>query len=168
MSGQHLLLDAPDGKDETLQRDLAGHADSAPHRPPGEQRHDRGRHGHARGRTVLGHRARGHVDVKDLLDRRGLDAELLGVRAHVGQRDLRRLLHHVPELTGQRQASAVSVGRRRRGCLDEQHIAADSGHGEAGRHARHRGAGRDLVVERRLAEELTHPIGRDLDGHSQR
>src|SRR5205085_10458627 len=30
VSGQHLLLDAPDGKDETLQRDLAGHADSAP------------------------------------------------------------------------------------------------------------------------------------------
>src|SRR2546423_15641463 len=47
VSGQHLLLDSSDGKDQALQRDLAGHADSAPHRPPGEQRHDRCRHGHA-------------------------------------------------------------------------------------------------------------------------
>src|SRR6266571_5165731 len=48
VSGQHLLLDAADGQDQALQRDLAGHADRAPHGTPGEKRHDSGRHRHAR------------------------------------------------------------------------------------------------------------------------
>src|SRR2546425_598214 len=76
VSGQHLLLDAADRQHQALQRDLPGHANGAPHRAPGEQAHDRGRHRHAGGRTVLGHGARGHMDVERLLDRVGLDPQV--------------------------------------------------------------------------------------------
>ena len=53
----------------------------------------------------------------------GLDAELVGVRAHVRQRDLGRLLHDVTELAGQGQAALAVASRRG---LDEQHVAADA------------------------------------------
>ena len=73
------------------------------HLASGGHRHQRGDHRHTRRRAVLGHRARGHVHVDPAVQRLGVDAQLLGVRAHVGQRDLRRLLHHVAQLTGQLQ-----------------------------------------------------------------
>ena len=74
--GEHLLLDATDRQDQTLQRDLSGHADGAPHRAAGEQAHDRGRHRHAGRRAVLGHCARGHVDVERLVDGARLDPKI--------------------------------------------------------------------------------------------
>ena len=65
-----------------------------------------------------------------------------GVRLHVRQRDLRRLLHHVAELAGEVRPSPSIVRR-----LDEEHVAARTGDGQAGRHAGHAGALRDLGVE---------------------
>ena len=38
-----------------------------------------------------------------------VDAELVGVRLHVRQRDLRRLLHHVAELAGEGEAGSPSI-----------------------------------------------------------
>ena len=58
----------------------------------------------------------------------------------------------------------VAVGRGR---LDEEDVAADAGDGEARRHAWHRGARGDLVVELGLAEELAHALGRDRHGRRQ-
>ena len=55
-----------------------------------------------------------------------------GVPAHVGQRRLRGLLHHVAELTGDRQLALA----RHRGRLDEQHVAADRRPRQPGGHAR--------------------------------
>ena len=46
------------------------------------------------------------------------------MRSHVGQRDLRRLLHHVAELAGEREARVALGGGR----LDEQHVAAEPGY----------------------------------------
>src|SRR5437899_647391 len=79
VGGQHLLLDTTDRQHQALQCDLAGHADCAPNWASREQAHDRRGHGHAGRRTVLGHSARGHVDVERLLDSVGLDPELSGV-----------------------------------------------------------------------------------------
>src|SRR5216683_2596910 len=76
VGGQHLLLDASDWQHQPLQRDLTGHADRAPNRATREQAHDRRRHRHTGRRTVLGHSARGHVNVERLLDRVRLDPQL--------------------------------------------------------------------------------------------
>ena len=85
---------------------------------------ERRRHGDARRRAVLGHGAGRHVDVEPAAHGVGVDAELGGVRAHVVEGDLRRLLHDVAELAGEGQAR-LGVGRgRERRRLDEQHVAA--------------------------------------------
>ena len=91
---------------------------------------------------VLGHGARGDVDVQVALLEEVLgDAELLGVGAHVGERRLRRLLHHVAELAGELQLARAVHARR----LDEEDLAADAGPGEAGGDAGLLGALGDLA-----------------------
>ena len=57
-------------------------------------------------------------------------AEVGRVRAHVGQGDLRRLLHDVAELAREGQAVAPVHGTG----LDEQHVAAGPGDGQPGGH----------------------------------
>src|SRR6266702_3266507 len=132
VGGQHLLLDAADRQDASLQGHLAGHADLGADRTAGEQAHQRGRHGDAGARAVLGHRARRHVQVDsaslDLL----VDAQLVSVRADVGEGDAGRLLHDVAELAGQGQARVAAHDAG----LDEQHVAAGTGDRQAGGHAR--------------------------------
>ena len=59
-------------------------------------------------------------------------AELAGVRAHPRERRLRRLLHHLAELPGDRQLALARV----RGRLDEEHVAAGRRVREPGRDAR--------------------------------
>ena len=132
MRGEHLLLHAADRQHASLQRDLAGHADLGAHRSIGEQADECGRHRDAGRRTVLRHRARGHVHVEAPLERARRDAELGRVGPHERQRDLHRLLHDVAELTGEGQSGLAVRGRG----LDEQDVAAGAGHGEAGRDTR--------------------------------
>jgi hypothetical protein len=67
-----------------------------------------------------------------------------------GQRDLRGLLHHLAQLSGEGQSGGAVVGRG----LDEEHVTAHAGHGQARRHARDRGALRRLRGEPRTAEQL--------------
>src|SRR6266540_315880 len=155
VGGQHLLLDAADRQDASLQGDLAGHADLGADRTAGEQAHQRGRHGDAGARAVLRHRARRHVQVDsaslDLL----VDAQLVSVRADVGEGDAGRLLHDVAELAGQGQARVAAHDAG----LDEQHVAAGAGDRQAGGHARD---GRALG---RLEEEpLPAEVAADVRG----
>ena len=82
-----------------------------------------------------------------------LDADLIGVAAHVGQRDARRFLHHVAELTRQHQAAALAGHRR---TLDEEHVAAGAGDRQAGGDAGHRRPRRRLLLELRPSERLLH------------
>ena len=112
---------------------------------PVQQRGERDEHRDARARPVLRRRARRHVDVDVATSRAalGVDAELRRARLHERQRRLRALLHHVAELAGEDQLAAAGHARR----LDEQDVAADRRPGEAGRHARHARAHRDLVLE---------------------
>ena len=105
-----------------LQGDLAGHADLRAHRATGQQADQRGGHGHPGRRTVLGHGTGRHVDVEALRSKaRRSRPSALGVRAHVRQGDLRRLLHDVAELAGEGQTrprpawrSPRRTARRRR------------------------------------------------------
>ena len=137
LRGEHLLLHAADRQHPTLERDLAGHADLGPHRPRPVSRltsavvivmpADGPSFGIAPAGTCRwsAPRVAGAVD-----------AELVGVRPHVRQRDVRRLLHHVTELSGQRELAVSSrVARQAEGRrLDDEHVAAGAGDGEAGRH----------------------------------
>ena len=72
----------------------------------------------------LGTRSGGHVDVDAAVQRLRVDAQLLGMRAHVGQRDLRGLLHDVAQLTGQLQTRLAVGGPG----LDVEHISAQPRH----------------------------------------
>ena len=65
-----------------------------------------------------------------------VDAELVDVPAHVGERDARRLLHHVAKLSGENEPVAAGAAGLHGGGLDEQDIAAGAGHSEPGGHAR--------------------------------
>ena len=58
----------------------------------------------------LGMRTGGHVEVhRAAATASGRCRSSVGVRLHVGQRDLRRLLHHVTQLAGERQAASPSI-----------------------------------------------------------
>ena len=94
-----------------------------------QRRDQRGGHRDAGRRAVLGNRALGHVDVHVELAVEVLrDAELLGARAHVAHRRLRRLLHHVAELAGERQAALPGISV----ASVTQDLAAHLGPGQAG------------------------------------
>ena len=152
--GEHLLLEAADRQHPALQRDLAGHADRVLDGAPGEQRRQRGGHRDAGARAVLGDRAGGHVDVELACPSKASSSmpELVRVAAHVGERDPRRLLHHVAQLAGEHEAVLALHLRR----LDEQHVAADAGDREARGHARHRRAHRRLLEHLLAAERVAH------------
>src|SRR4051794_4459774 len=161
VGGEPLLLQPADRQHAALQRDLAGHADRVPDRPAGQQRRERGRHRHAGARAVLRDRARRDVDVElAVLECVVADAELARVCPHVGEGNARGLLHDVAELAGERQAGLPAlhpVG------LDEQHVAAGAGHGQAGRDARHRGAGGGLLEDLLAAERVADGVEVDRD-----
>src|SRR4051794_32266021 len=168
---ERLLLEAADRQHEAGQRQLARHRRVVADPAVRDQRHERRRHRDAGARPVLGNRAGGHVHV----DVVGLE-EVLGqpvrVRAHVRQRRLRGLLHHVAELAGDRELPRA--GHRAR--LHEQHVAADRRPREPRRHARLLGAPLDVGREARPAQQRPDPRHargdlalegalRDLAGH---
>ena len=81
---------------------------------------------------------------------------------HVGKGDLRRLLHDVAELAGDREAAGRFAGHRSR--LDEQDVAAHPGDRQAGGHAGHdRPVGR-LVEEPTPAQVVRQVVDVDHDG----
>jgi hypothetical protein len=98
---QHLLLEPADRQHAALQRDLAGHADRVLDRRPDSSDASAvvivtpalGRPSGSRPRA----RGRGTRSRRTSL----VDAQLLGVPAHVAQGDARGLLHDVAELAGQ-------------------------------------------------------------------
>src|SRR5690606_8634348 len=105
----------------------------------------------ARARPVLGHRARGDVDVHvALLQEVPGDPEALGVRAHVAEGRVRALLHDVTELTRQLHLPGAVHARR----LDEEDLAADARPRQARSHARLLRALRDLARVLDGTEEL--------------
>ena len=95
-----------------------------------------------------------NVDVGRVPEIRG-DPELARVRADPGQRSLGRLLHHVAELSGEREVMGPLHARG----LDEEQIAAGRRPREPGHHAGHpRPLLQLLVLEARDAKIRRHGI----------
>src|SRR5581483_9476775 len=117
------------------------------------------RHRDAGARAVLRDRARRHVHVeRATVELRLVDPELVLVRADPGERDPRRLLHHVAKLSGQDEA-VVSLHRGR---LDEEDVPAGPGDRQSGRDT---GPGRPLgglLIEALPAESVAHEL--EVDG----
>src|SRR4051812_5314121 len=98
LGGERLLLEAADRQHLARERHLAGHGDVVAHAAPADQRRQRRHHRDAGAGAVLGRRAGRHVDVDVVLGepaRAEAGRELAVVAAHVGQRRLGGLLHHV-------------------------------------------------------------------------
>ena len=150
--GEHLLLHPADRQHAALQGDLTGHAHARAHGPAGQQADQRGRHGDAGRGPVLGHRARGHVQVEAAGEGVAPQPEVVGVRAHEGQRDLGRLLHDVAQLAGDAE-TGLTVHRDG---LDEEDVAARAGHGEARGHTGNARAVGRLEEEARAPEIGVH------------
>src|ERR671924_2225510 len=72
---------------------------------------------------------------------------------------LRGFLHHLAELAGDLEAAGAREGRR----LDEEHVAPDGRHCEAGRDAWIRSALAHLADEAARPEPLSHPRLVDAD-----
>ena len=90
------------------------------------------------------------MDVEPAGEPGRFDPELRRVRSDERQRDLRRLLHHVAELTGEGQPLALVLAR----CLDEQDVPTRAGHGEPCRDAGDRRAFRHLLEREALAAQV--------------
>ena len=154
LGGERLLLQAADRQHLAGQRQLAGHGHVVAHRAAGDERHQRRGHRDPRARAVLRDRARRHVDMDVVVGEPVVGQ--VGVPADVGERGLRRLLHHVAELAGDRQ---LALAGHRRG-LDEQHVAADRRPRQPGGHARLGGAALHVGLEARRGRAARAPWAR--------
>src|SRR5580658_896772 len=99
-----------------------------------------------------------NVDVNAMIET-AIESEHLRSRSHVGERSLRRFLHHVAELSGNGQLAASRHDRH----LDAEQLSAKLRPREARRdsHLRHRLCG--AVAELRNAEILAQTRARNLD-----
>src|SRR5579872_162645 len=89
-----------------------------------------------------------------------IQAETMSARAHIGHRSLRRLLHHVAELSGKSQlAFAIDDGRFR-----AQDGAADFGPGETRDQSYLALFMRQGVAELDDAQEFGDVLARDIHG----
>src|SRR5438105_4535633 len=156
---QDLLLHAADRQYLTAQRDFSGHRHVAADRNLRQRRDQRRRHRDARRGAVLRDGAFGdvHVDVDLRVEVLG-EAELLHLGPHIAQRRLRRFLHHIAELAGERQ---LALAGHERGFADEQ-LAAHLGPCQPRGHANLVLLLRHARAEARHAEILGHLPGVNL------
>jgi len=156
---QRLLANASHRKDQAAQSDLARHGDVFPDLLPTQRRHDRGRHRDASGWTILGNRARGDVQMEIVLIHEPcIDAEIARHRLDVANGGASRLLHHVAELSGEREV-VVPIGQQ--ASLDEEYLATHLRPSHAGLDPRPRYAERNLLLKTRWAEEIRYLAGLD-------
>src|SRR5215211_2677498 len=151
LGGERLLLQAADREHEPGQGQLPRHRRVVAHPSLRDERHQGGGHRDAGARPVLRDRAGRHVQV-DVVGLEEVLRQAVRVRAHVGERGLRGLLHHVAELAGDRQPP----GAGHRAGLDEEHVAADRRPRQPRRHAGLLRAPLDVGREARAAEQLAH------------
>ena len=87
-----------------------------------------------------------------LLEEAGINAQRLGPCPHIGERNVRRLLHHITQLTGQGQAATAG----HTACLDKEDIAADRGDSQAGHDTRCLGPFGGFKKVALFAQQLGH------------
>ena len=99
-----LLLDTAYGQHSSAQGDLARHRRVLTHLALGEGRGNRGGDGDTGRRSVFRRGAFGHVDMDvPVVEDAVVDIQRLGMGLHVFHREDGRLLHHVSEITCQRE-----------------------------------------------------------------
>ncbi|EAQ13717.1 hypothetical protein RB2654_03349 [Maritimibacter alkaliphilus HTCC2654] len=129
---EQLFLQPADGHGIAAQRHLARHGDILAHRDLRQHRHDRGHHGEARGRTVLGRRPVRHVDVDvPAVELRRLHPDLGRDGPDIGACGVDRFLHHVAQFPGRLHPA---LARQAQG-FDLEKIAAHAGPGQPGHNA---------------------------------
>ena len=131
--GEELLLDAADRQHAAAQRDLAGHRDVG---FTGQSRRSDATAANivtpALGPSLGVPPLRDvHVQIDDLQPL-GREHEPLGARAHERHRRRRRLLHHAPQVAGERRCCPCPGILRR---LDEEDVAAAPASTRGRRHA---------------------------------
>jgi len=92
-----------------------------------------------------------HVNVVLVKDR-GVDPDIGSARLQVGQRRRRRLLHHIPELTGELELPLA----RRESSLDEDDLASSRRPHQTGGHAWTVDSLADVIVEPPLPKGGAH------------
>ncbi len=161
MGGQNLLLDAADGENLSPQRDLSRHGDFLADGGSRENGRQRRRQGDACRRAVLRDGALRDVDVDVVFPMKvRVDAQLLGPGTNVTQRRLRRLLHHVAQLSGEGQFAAALHERG----LGHEDLAADFRPGQAGGDAHLALLGPLLVRHARTEARNAQKVGQLLGG----
>ena len=159
MGRQHLELQAADGQHLPFQRHLARHPQVGADGTAGEHRHQRRHHRDTRRWPILGYCARRDVQVNLAFAAPFTQAQLFLVRFHVAQPDPRRFAHHVAQLPGEDEVAFRPRHLRR---FDEEHLATCGRPRQAGRHAGLLRPQRRLEVIARLAQELAHLVGVDI------
>ena len=160
LGSQNLLLDATNGQYLAAQRNLARHGRVLAHLALGQCRGDRGSDGDACRRTVLRRSTLRHVDVDvPMVEDAVVDAQQVNVGLDIFQCDDGTLLHHVAQITGQRQLASLTF--RQRG-LDEQYLATHAGPCQSGHHASIGVALVDVAIEGWLAQQVFQLRGSNL------
>ena len=78
---------------------------------------------------------------------------------HVSQGNTGGLLHNIAQLTREHEAAFTGHGC----CFDEEHVAADTGHRQAGRNTRCRCPRGGLVMDLLPAQRIPNRRGIDFD-----
>ena len=161
---EHLFLHAADRQHFAAQSDFAGHGYVPLHRTTSEHGDDRAGDGDAGRRSILRDRSCRHMDVNVVgLEIVSRDALLIRVSASVRECRLRRFLHHLAELAGERQAAAARKHRR----FDKQHFAAHFRPRHSGRDPGRQFLARFFRVKTRRTQIALDLIGRDRYFFSQ-
>src|SRR6202011_5868476 len=113
LCSQDFFLNPADRQYHAGERKLTSHGYSRTNWPAREQANQRGNHRNACGRTVLRHRARGHVDVNVLLTEEvRIDVVALGIGSPPCERRSHRFLHHLAKMPGHGELLATPHAAR--------------------------------------------------------
>ena len=152
-----LLLDAPYRQDLSTESDLSRHSRVLSHLSLRYRRGDRRGDSDACRGTILRRSPFGHMDVYvPLLENPIVDAQRVGMRLHIFQGYDGTLLHHVSEITRQRELAALSSRQR---SLYEEDFSSDACPGKSRDHSGIVVALVDIPIERLLPEQSLELVG---------
>ena len=156
MSSQKFFLDAANRQNASAQSYLAGHRDILSNGLTHQCGSHRRGHGNTGRRAVLGNRALWNVNVQvALANEIEINAKPFGARLDAGQRSLRRFLHDVSKLAGQRHCAAALYQSR----FDLEDFAAHLCPGKTGCQADFTFSRNPLLAELDWSKHLLHALG---------
>ena len=146
---QNLLLDTTDRQHFAAERDFSRHGGILAHLSLRQRRCYRRSNGDSCRRPVFRRSSFRHVYVQvPLFEDAIVDTQLIDMSFHIFQSDDRRLLHHVAEVTRQRQLGGFTLRKR---SLDKKDFATHARPSQTRYHASIVVALINVAIERRLA-----------------